>query len=157
MDKKRVARKPALNEGALAKLGTEKLAKLIVDEAGRNSTFRKLVTATLAAAKSPEAVAGVIDKRLASLERTKGFVDWSKAKEFAADLANTVGIIASEIGGVDAEGRLGPSRSIPDDRQAGVESYRRFEWPRSIHIRRCGERHGGTRRQGRRGSQDFPS
>ncbi|MGC1863132.1 MAG: DUF6880 family protein [Methylocystis sp.] len=106
MDKKRVARKPAINEDALAKLGVAKLARLIVDEAGRNPTFRKLVTATLAAAKGPEAVAGVIDKRLASLERTKGFVDWPKAKEFAADLANTVVIIVSEIGGVDADGAL---------------------------------------------------
>ncbi len=106
MDKKRVARRPALNEDALAKLGTEKLARLIVDEAGRNPTFRKLVTATLAAAKGPEAVAVVIDKRLASLERTKGFVDWPKAKEFAADLANTVVIIVSEIGGVDADRAL---------------------------------------------------
>ena len=106
MDKKRVARRPAINEDALAKLGVAKLAKLIVDEAGRNPTFRKLVTATLAAAKGPEAVAVVIDKRLASLERTKGFVDWPKAKEFAADLANTVAIIASEIGGVDADGAV---------------------------------------------------
>ncbi len=106
MDKKRVARKPAINEEALAKLGVANLAVLIVDEAGRNPTFRKLVTAKLAAAKGPEAVAGVIDKRLASLERTKGFVDWPKAKEFAADLANTVAIIASEIGGVDTDGAV---------------------------------------------------
>jgi len=106
MDKKRVARKPVINEDALAKLGVAKLARLIVDEAGRNPTFRKLVTATLAAAKGPEAVAVIIDKRLASLERTKGFVDWPKAKEFAADLANTVAIIASEIDGVDADGAV---------------------------------------------------
>ena len=106
MDKKRVARKPTLNEEFLGKLGVAKLAMLIVDEAGRNPTFRKLVTAMLAAAKGPEAVAAVIDKRLASLERTKGFVDWPKAKEFAADLANTVSIIVSEIGGVDADGAV---------------------------------------------------
>ncbi len=106
MDKKRVARKPAINEDALAKLGVAKLATLIVDEAGRNPTFRKLVTATLAAAKGPDAVAVVIDKRLASLDRTKGFVDWPKAKEFAADLANMVVIIVSEIGGVDADRAL---------------------------------------------------
>ena len=106
MDKKRVARKPTLNEESLGKLGVAKLAMLIVDEAGRNPTFRKLVTAMLAAAKGPEAVAAVIDKRLASLERTKGFVDWPKAKEFAADLANTVSIIVSEIGGVDADGAV---------------------------------------------------
>lgn len=101
-----MARKPALNEDALAKLGVAKLSKLIIDEAGRNPTFRKLVSATLAAAKGPEAVAVVVDKRLASLERTKGFVDWGKAKEFATDLANTVGFIVSEIGGVDADGAL---------------------------------------------------
>ena len=35
MDKKRVARKPAINEEALAKLGVANLAVLIVNEAGR--------------------------------------------------------------------------------------------------------------------------
>ena len=35
-----MARQPALNEEALVKLGSEKLAKLVIDEAKRNAAFR---------------------------------------------------------------------------------------------------------------------
>jgi hypothetical protein len=75
-----MAREPALNEEALVKLGSEKLARLVIGEAKRNAAFRKLVAAALAATKGPAAVAAIIDKRLAGLDRAKAFVDWEKAK-----------------------------------------------------------------------------
>ena len=75
-----MARQPALNEEALVKLGSEKLARLVIGEAKRNAAFRKLVAAALAATKGPAAVAAMIDERLAGLDRAKAFVDWEKAK-----------------------------------------------------------------------------
>jgi hypothetical protein len=39
------------NEEALVKLGSEKLARLVIGEAKRNAAFRKLVAAALAASK----------------------------------------------------------------------------------------------------------
>ena len=51
-----MARQPALNEEALVKLGSEKLARLVIGEAKRNAAFRKLVAAALAATKGPAAV-----------------------------------------------------------------------------------------------------
>ena len=92
-----MARQPALNEEALVKLGSEKLAKLAIDEAKHNAAFRKLVAAALASTKGPAAVAALIDKRLAGLDRAKGFVDWEKAKAFAADLAATLSTIRDEL------------------------------------------------------------
>jgi hypothetical protein len=85
-----MARQPALNEEALVKLGSEKLARLVIGEAKRNAAFRKLVAAALAAPKGPAAVAAIIDKRLAGLDRAKAFVDWEKAKAFTADIAATL-------------------------------------------------------------------
>ena len=70
-----MARQPALNEEALVKLGSEKLARLVIGEAKRNAAFRKLVAAALAATKGPAAVAAIIDKRLAGLDGAKAFVD----------------------------------------------------------------------------------
>src|SRR6202040_1970896 len=64
-----MARQPPLNEEALVKLGSEKLARLVIGEAKRNTAFRKLVAAALAATKGPAAVAAIIDKRLAGLDR----------------------------------------------------------------------------------------
>src|ERR1700736_3292607 len=66
-----MARQPALNEEALVKLGSEKLARLVIGEAKRNAAFRKLVAAAFAATKGPAAVAAIIDKRLAGLDRAK--------------------------------------------------------------------------------------
>ncbi|MGC2220865.1 MAG: DUF6880 family protein, partial [Methylocella sp.] len=63
--------------------------------------FRKLVAAALAATKGPAAVAAIIDKRLAGLDRAKAFVDWEKAKAFTADIAATVATITGELASAD--------------------------------------------------------
>src|SRR6202045_5252034 len=85
------------NEEALVKLGSEKLARLVIGEAKRNAALRKLVAAALAATKGPAAVAAIIDKRLAGLDRAKTFLDWEKAKAFTADIAATLATITGEL------------------------------------------------------------
>ena len=59
------ARRSTLNTEALVKLGAERLAKLALDEAERKGPFKKLVMAALASERGPEAVAVIVDKRLA--------------------------------------------------------------------------------------------
>src|SRR6202023_3773245 len=98
-----MARQPALNEEALVKLGSEKLVRLVIGEAKRNAAFRKLVAAAFAATKGPAAVAAIIDKRLAGLDRAKAFVDWEKAKTFTADIAATLATITEELGSADPD------------------------------------------------------
>jgi hypothetical protein len=101
-----MARQPALNEDALVKLGADKLARLVIDEAKRNAAFRKLVMAALAASKGPEAIAAIVDKRLAGLERAKSFIDWEKAKALTADLAATIAAIIGELGPADPDAAI---------------------------------------------------
>ena len=96
-----MARKTALTGENLAALGAERLARLVLDEVGRNTAFKKLVTAALAGAQGPKAVAAMVDKRLAGLARARGFVDWDKRKAFAADLRATLATITDELGGAD--------------------------------------------------------
>lgn len=93
-----MARKPLLNPDVLEALGAEKLAHLVLDEAGRNAPFRKIVNAALAAAKGPEAVARQIDRRLSALEKAKAFIDWQKERTFRQDLDATVRTIVGELG-----------------------------------------------------------
>jgi len=64
------------------------------------------VMAALASAKGPAAVAAIVDKRLAGLDRAKGFVDWEKAKAFIADVAAILAIIVGELAQVDADAAL---------------------------------------------------
>jgi hypothetical protein len=59
-----MARKTSLSLENLAALGAEKLARIILDDARGNAPFRKKANAALAGAKGPEAVAGLIDRRL---------------------------------------------------------------------------------------------
>ena len=96
-----MARRATLTSETLASLGADKLAKLVLDEVGRNAPFKKIVTAALAGAKGPDAIAAIVDRRLAALGRARGFIDWEKRKAFAADLRATVATITDELGSAD--------------------------------------------------------
>ncbi len=93
-----MARKPALSIEALTALGAAKLARLVLDEAQRSAPFRRLVSAALAGQKGPDAIAGIVDRRLSALEKARGFIDWERARAFRDDLATTVAVICDELG-----------------------------------------------------------
>jgi hypothetical protein len=94
-----MARAPVLTIDALCELGAEKLAQLVLDEAGANSSFRRQVTAALAARKGPQAVAAIIDRRLAALEKARGYVDWERTRGLRDDLSSTLATIHVQLGG----------------------------------------------------------
>ena len=96
-----MTRKAALNAEALAGLGAQKLAELILAEAKDNATFRKRVNAALAGVQGGDAVAALIDRRLAALEKARSAVDWRKEKDFAADLKATADTITGELAALD--------------------------------------------------------
>ena len=96
-----MARKPTLTQDTLIALGPEKLAKLVLSEVERNAAFKKIVNAALASTRGPDAIAALIDRRLAALQRARGFIDWEKRKAFAADLKATLATITDELGAVD--------------------------------------------------------
>jgi hypothetical protein len=96
-----MAGKAAINQENLTALGAEKLARLVLEASARDSGFKRLVAAALAGAKGPEAVAAVIDRKISALERARGFVEWDRAKTFAADLDMTVKTIVDELGPAD--------------------------------------------------------
>jgi len=90
-------RKPALSLETLVPLGAEKLARIILDEVDTNAPFRKRVTAALAGAQGSAAVAKLIDRRLAALERARAMVAWEKERALAEDLGAAVDMILGEL------------------------------------------------------------
>ncbi len=78
----------------------------MIDEAGASPAFAKRVNAALAATKGPAAVAALVDRRLAALERARGFVDREKARGFTADLDASVKVIVDELGAADPAGAI---------------------------------------------------
>jgi hypothetical protein len=103
MRKTAVARTPTLNREALVELGAERLAELALDEAERNGPFKKLVMAALASVRGPEAVAAIVDKRLAGLEKARSAVGWGRGKSFAEDLWATLKIITGDLAKADPD------------------------------------------------------
>ncbi|HLY57162.1 MAG TPA: hypothetical protein VKS60_16485, partial [Stellaceae bacterium] len=101
-----MARTNALSPEALAALGAAKLARIILDEVETNAAFRRRVVAATASGQGAEAVAKLLDRRLAGLERARGRVDWEKERDFAADLSATVGTILKELA------PLSPDRAV---------------------------------------------
>src|ERR671921_1623604 len=97
-----MARRATLTHDALVALGPEKLARLVLDEAGRNTAFKRLVTAALAASHGPDAVAAIVDRRLAALERARGAITWEKRTAFMSDLTSTLRTMTDELAAANA-------------------------------------------------------
>ncbi|MFK7943270.1 MAG: DUF6880 family protein [Paracoccaceae bacterium] len=92
-----MARSTAVTSENLTKLGAEKLAGLVLDEVERNAAFKRKVSAALAGQAGPDAVAKIIDRRLAGLERARSFIDWDKARAFRDDLQSLTDVIEAEL------------------------------------------------------------
>ncbi|MFY9290239.1 MAG: DUF6880 family protein [Methylorubrum rhodinum] len=99
--KPRKSRSTVPSPETLSALSQERLIALILEEVGQNPAFKKRVTAALASLQGPDAVAAVIDRRLAALEKARGFIDWQKRKAFAADLDATVTTVLADLRPLD--------------------------------------------------------
>jgi len=100
------ARRTTPSAETLAALDRDRLIGLVLDETRRNPAFRKLVSAALAARQGPDAVARIVDRRLAALEGARGYIDWQKRRAFALDLDATVSVILNELRPLDGEAAL---------------------------------------------------
>ncbi|KAB1075501.1 DUF6880 family protein [Methylobacterium planeticum] len=100
------ARRTTPSPETLAALGPERMIDLILGETARNPAFKKIVSAALAALQGPEAVAAIVDRRLAALEGARGYIDWQKRRAFTADLDATVSVVLDALRPLDAGAAL---------------------------------------------------
>lgn len=101
-----MARKPTISLEDLEALGAKKLAALVFEETAGSAAFKRRVSAALAGKSGSEAIAKLIDRRLAGLERARAFIDWDKTQAFRDDLAALLGGIVQELGPADPEAGL---------------------------------------------------
>ncbi len=101
--KPRKSRSTTPSAETLAALSQQRLIALILEEVSQSAAFKKRVSAALAALQGPETVAAMIDRRLAALEKARGFIDWQKRRAFAADLDATLATISSDLKPLDAD------------------------------------------------------
>ena len=81
-----MASRTALNAANLEGLGARRLAGLLIEIGAGNPAARRRLRLELAAAESGAAVARVVRNRLATIGRSRAFLDWRKRRDLAADL-----------------------------------------------------------------------
>lgn len=77
----------ALNSKNLAALGAEKLAELLIEISAGNDAAKRRLRLELAGTDGTDEVAREVRKRIATIARSRSFVDWHKRRPFAEDLA----------------------------------------------------------------------
>lgn len=78
--------KTALTAQNLESLGAEALARLLMEISQGDAALKRRLRMELAGLRNPAELAREIRKRLATLARSRSFVDWSGARGLAEDL-----------------------------------------------------------------------
>ena len=81
-----MAGKSTLNAKNLEALGVERLAELLVEISMGNAAAKRRLRLELAGAANPADLAKEIRKRLATIARSKSFVDWQNRRRLIDDL-----------------------------------------------------------------------
>jgi hypothetical protein len=101
-EKDRVAAKTALNAKNLEALGPERLAELLIEISTGNAAAKRRLRLELAGAQSPGELAKEVRKRLATIGRSRSFVDWQGNRSLAADLETQRRAIVETVAKADS-------------------------------------------------------
>jgi hypothetical protein len=100
-----MASRTTLTAKNLQALGAPRLAELLLEICAGDAGLKRRLRIELAAAASPAEAAREVRKRLATLARSRAFVDWPQRASFIADLELQRQAIATTVGKADpAEG-----------------------------------------------------
>ncbi len=92
-----MASKKTLNASNLEALGAARLAELLIEISEGNATVKRRLRLELAGAESPAELAREIRKRLATIARSRSFVDWQNRKSLVDDLEAQRRAIADQV------------------------------------------------------------
>lgn len=96
-----MASKKTLNPQTIAALGAERLAELLVELGAADAAVARRIRLELAGAQSPEKVANEVRKRLATIAKSRSFVDWQNRKPLVSDLEAQRQAIVNKIAPAD--------------------------------------------------------
>ena len=89
--------KKTLNIGNLEALGAARLAELLMEVSEGNAPAKRRLRLALAGAESPAEVAKQVRKRLATIARSRSFVDWQNRKSLVDDLETQRRAIVDQV------------------------------------------------------------
>jgi len=87
----------------LERLGVVRLAELLVEVAASRPELKRRLRMELAAEQGAEHLLPEIDRRLASVAKSRGSVSWRQRPAFVRDLEGLRDLIAARLAGLDAE------------------------------------------------------
>ena len=96
-----MARKGVLNAENLAALGPDRLASLLMELADADASVRKRLVLAVAETSGPAGVIKAVDRRLAALAGSRGYIDWEKARAYANELDGLRRVIAQTLTPLD--------------------------------------------------------
>ena len=97
-----MARTKTLTPEALAALGAEALAEVLIGHATTDPALRKKLGMLLAGTEGPGKLAAEIDKRIKTIGRSRSFVDWNKLKPLVQELDHLRATIVTQLARRDA-------------------------------------------------------
>jgi hypothetical protein len=101
-----MAAKKSLNAKNLEALGAQRLAQLLIEISSGDAAAKRRLRLELAGAESPAAVAREVGKRLATIARSRSFVDWQTRRALVADLETQRRAIVEQIAERDPSAAL---------------------------------------------------
>ena len=112
-----------VNVENLVNLGAERLAQILTDVAATRPDLKRRLRMELAAEQGPEHLAAEIDKRLGSLETSRGKIGWRQRPAFVRDLDALRGLITERLAELDRAAALARLWQFLDTaRQVGPRS-----------------------------------
>ena len=101
-----MAAKKSLNAKNLEALGAQRLAQLLIEISSGDAAAKRRLRLELAGAESPAAVAREVGKRLATIARSRSFVDWQTRRALVADLETQRRAIVEQVAARDPSAAL---------------------------------------------------
>ena len=123
-----MASKKTLNESNLEALGAKRLAELLVEISQGNAAAKRILRLELAGTESPSAVSKEIRKHLATIARSRTFINWQNRRSLVDDL--------------EAQRRAIANRFAKSDPAEGLELMWRFLELANSVFERCDDSSG---------------
>ncbi len=129
-----------VNAENLAHLGAERLARILTEVAATRPDLKRRLRMELAAEQGPEHLAAEIDKRLGSLETSRGKIGWRQRPAFVRDLDALRGLIADRLADLDRAAALARMwRFLETARRVGPRSRDREGAVDAVYVRAAGD------------------
>ena len=106
------SRTRALSADTLESLGARKLAELLMDAAQGNPALARSLRLVLAGTDGGGRLAAEVEKRLRTIGRSRGFIEWDKVRPLARELDSLRETIAGPLAAADPRAAVAQMRLL---------------------------------------------